>query len=147
VERQERHHRGVEVLDVLRLGLLATNRVLLFAFGELRCCPLGVEFRPDSLHHVRDHPEAAREHFSATLFGHGPGVGGGLDTAGEAGVTGRQQHPPGGNSVNRAVSGTDGVRGRAGGEEECGWHLVGIGQMGQIGCVIPCEVPSCGDAN
>ena len=44
MERQECHHRSVEVLDVFGLGFVPASGIGIFAFGVALGGPLGFEF-------------------------------------------------------------------------------------------------------
>ncbi len=124
VECEERHHRPVEVLDVLLLDLLTSPGSSLLLPGIPVRGSFGFQFGPNPLDGLCRCPDAPGEQLPAHLLLYDPVLPGGLDPAGQPGVPRRQKNPAVRDGQHCAVGGPDGVRGRAEGEGRSG--LIGI---------------------
>src|SRR5439155_83056 len=121
-EGEEVHHGLGEGLDVGGLFLFAADGAGGLALGVLRRGAFGGDLGADALDGGGGGPDALRERLAATLFLHRPCGPGGLETAGQEGIAGRDEGPVGGGAEGLAVGGADRAAGAGGDDAGLGWH-------------------------
>src|ERR1041384_3070772 len=105
-----------EIFNVLGLGLIPSSGIGVLAPGVALSGPLGFQFGTNPLDGRRRCPHAPGKDLPPLLLLNDPVIARSLHPAGQGGVTWGQENPALRCSQDTAIGGTDGVRGRAGGE-------------------------------